>query len=288
MPLTIYADILVLNNLYIDFFLLWCVKKFLHLHPGKGRLVLGALAGALSALLVLLPVSRLILLLFGALSALAATAAAFAPLKPFLFWKAALAFWVFSFLLAGFLLFLLTYLPTSGLAVLGNAVYFDFSPLFLLCATCAAYLVFSLLQKLFPKSAPARYCRICVENQGRTAVVLCKADTGCSLHEPFSGLPVLVAEAGLLKPVAPLSVLSYLESSSADGKLRLVPFESMGGSGLLPAFRPDRVYLQRSGESLECYVALCPRKLSAGQFNGLYNPDLFPETISFEPNGGIL
>ena len=30
------------------------------LHPGKGRLVLGALAGALSALLVLLPVSRLI------------------------------------------------------------------------------------------------------------------------------------------------------------------------------------------------------------------------------------
>ena len=118
MPLTIYADILVLNNLYIDFFLLWCVKKFLHLHPGKGRLVLGALAGALSALLVLLPVSRLILLLFGALSALAATAAAFAPLKPFLFWKAALAFWVFSFLLAGFLLFLLTYLPTSGLAVL--------------------------------------------------------------------------------------------------------------------------------------------------------------------------
>ena len=47
MPLVIYADVLVVVNLYVDFFLLWCVKKALGLRARARRLVLGALAGAL-------------------------------------------------------------------------------------------------------------------------------------------------------------------------------------------------------------------------------------------------
>ena len=61
MPLVIYADVLVVVNLYVDFFLLWCVKKALGLRARARRLVLGALAGALAALYVALPLLETVL-----------------------------------------------------------------------------------------------------------------------------------------------------------------------------------------------------------------------------------
>lgn len=286
--MTIYADILILTNLYLDFFLLWCVKKWLQLRTKSWRMVLGAAAGGFCALFALAPVSRPLLLMFGIFSALAATLTAFAPLRPLLFVKAVLSFWLFSFLLAGFFLFLLTFFPVQGLAVLGNAVYFDLSPIFLLGTTCGAYLLFWLLQRLFPKPLPQRYCQITIEQGGQRVSLFCKADTGCSLREPFSGKPVIVGEASSLRPVAPPPVLRFLEDGSADGFLRLVPFETVGGSGVLPAFRPEKVTLAKTGKPLTCYIALYGKPLSAGQFNGLFNPDLFSEEIDFTFQGGPL
>ncbi len=286
--MTIYADILVLTNLYLDFFLLWCVEKWLQLRVKGRRMVLGAAVGGFCSLFALAPVSRLVLLFFGLFSALITTLAAFAPLRPLLLAKAVLAFWLFSFLLAGFFLFLLAFLPIRGLAVLGNAVYFDISPLFLLAATCVAYLLFWLLQRLFPKPLPQRYCQIFVEQSGRKVSLFCKADTGCALREPFSGLPVIVGEVNALRPVASPAALSFLEKGSANGILRLVPFETVGGKGILPAFQPEKVTLAKTGTPLDCYIALYGKSLSAGQFNGLFNPDLFSEEIDFTFKGGPL
>ncbi len=286
--MTIYADILVLTNLYLDFLLLWCVKAFLHLRPKKGRLVLGALAGGLSSLLSLLTVSRPLLLAVGIICAFLTAAAAFAPLKPFLFWKAVLLLWLFSFLLAGFFLFLLTFFPVGNAAVLGNAVYLNFSPFFLFGATCVSYLLFSLFYRLFPKPAVRRYSRITVEHNGQTASLFCKADTGCSLREPFSGLPVIVGEAKALERIAPSGVLEFLKGKNTEKPLRLIPFATVGGDGLLPAFQADKVVLEKTGEVLTCYIALCPRPLSAGEFDGLYNPDLFPNKPDFHLQGGTV
>lgn len=283
--MTIYADILVVTNLYIDFFLLWCVKKFLHLRAKNRRLVLGAFLGALCALTALLSLPGWLSFLIGAASALLTAAGAFAPLKPWMFWKASLCFWMFSFLLAGFFLFILRFFAPGNVAVLGNTLYFDLSPLLLFLFTCAAYAVFWGFHKLFPQenSAP-RYCAVTVEHGGGKAELFAKADTGNALREPFSGLPVLVCEAEAVKAIAPPAVLCFLGPGGASSDpapngpgLRLVPFESMGGAGVLPAFRPDRAYVKKTGKDLDCYLAVCRQKLSAGQFNALYNPDLFPE-----------
>ena len=53
--MTVYADVLVIVNLYIDFFLLWCVKKALGLSAKRRRLALGALLGGIVSLAALLP-----------------------------------------------------------------------------------------------------------------------------------------------------------------------------------------------------------------------------------------
>ncbi len=278
--MTVYADVLVIVNLYIDFFLLWCVRKFLGLKLRGWRLVPGALTGGFLSLTALLPgLAPWLSLALGLLTALAVSAAAFAPLPPAAFFKAVLCFWAFSLLLAGFFLFLLRFFAPRNIAVLGNVVYFDLSPLLLFLFTCGAYLVISLFQRLLPSHAQDLRCRwLTVENRGQRVRLYAKADTGNSLREPFSGLPVLVCQAESLKEAAPPGLLEFSDGTGASFPvpgIRLIPFESVGGAGVLPAFRPEKVTDDKTGTVLECYVALSRQKLSAGQFDALYDPDQF-------------
>lgn len=278
--MTVYADILVIVNLYIDFFLLWCVKKALRLMVKNRRLALGALTGAACSLLALIPGSPAFLsLALSLLSAAAVTAAAFAPMQARVFCRAALCFWAFTFLLAGFFLFLLRFFAPSNVAVLGNVVYFDLSPGLLFLFTCGAYLLFVLVKRLFPQRSSALRCQwLVIEHGGKKLRLYAKADSGNALREPFSGLPVIICQAERLKGAVPEPVLEFLETGEpSGGELRLVPFESMGGTGVLPAFRPERVTVEKTGAALSCYIAACRQSLSAGQFDALYNPDLFPE-----------
>lgn len=281
--MTVYADVLVIVNLYVDFLLLHCVRGFLRLRTGNGRLILGALAGAVCALVGLLPMPRWMGPLAGGLCALAAAAAAFAPVRFRLFVRCWLCTWLFSFLLAGFLLFLMQFAPPGYMAVVGGAVYLSLSLPLLFVSTCLAYLGFWLFRRVFPRESSAPLCRLRVEYQGKSTELFAKADTGNALREPFSGLPVIVCQAAPLKGLAPQAALQMLgaDTSSAglDGYegLRLIPFESVGGKGLLPAFKPEKVIQSKTGRQLECWLALTQTPLSAGQFSALYNPDLFPE-----------
>lgn len=275
--MVIYADVFVIVNLYIDFFLLWCVRGFLRLEAKGWRLVLGALCGALWGLVSLAPLPAWAVLPAGGAGALAAVWGAFRPLPWRRLLRAWLCMWVSSFLLAGFFLFLIRFFAPGNMAVLGSAVYLDISLPLLFFFTCLAYGLFWAVQRLFPRDASAlRLCTLQVCHQGAAVELAAKADTGNALREPFSGLPVIICEEKALGAALPEAVRDFLQNPSPAGDVRLVPFSSMGGSGLLPAFRPDSVYVKGTGQKLPCYVAVCRHPLSAGQFSALFNPDLFP------------
>lgn len=272
MPVTVYADVLVIVNLYVDFFLLWCTRRTLCLRGKPWRLAAGALTGALCTLVCLIPWQAWWLSLgWGAVSAVLTTAAAFWPLSRRGFLKAALCFWGFSLALAGLCLFLMQWAAPRSVAVVGHAVYLNLSlPLLFFC-TAGAYGLFWVLQRLFRREALApRVCRLSIRQGGKTVTLWAKADTGCALREPFSGLPVIVCQASALKELLPC------QGEELDG-LRLVPFESVGGSGVLPAFRPERVQLLPEGQVLSCYVALWEREFPTQEFQALYGPDQFPQ-----------
>ena len=169
MAVTVYADVLVIVNLYVDFFLLWCHPagcSSCGQSPGGWRR--GPWWAALCALACLLPGSPGGLsLLWGGVSAAAVTAAAFCPLSRRGFLKAALCFWVFSLGLAGLCLFLIQWAGARSLAVVGHAVYLDLSLPLLFACTAGAYGVLWALQKLFHRedSGP-RACRLAITYQG--------------------------------------------------------------------------------------------------------------------------
>lgn len=262
--MTVYADVLAVVNLYVDYILLCLVRRALGLDVPGHRMVLGALTGGALSLLGLLPLPGWAGPFTAGLSAGLMALAAFAPRGKRLMLRCWLALWGASFLLAGAVLFILQFVPAGHMAVVGGAVYFDLSLPVLFFATCGAYLVFRLCEKLMPRGPAAPLIKLALENRGQSLTLYAKADTGCELREPFSGLPVIVCERGALGALAP-----------PEGEpMRVVPYESLGGRGLLYAFMPDKV-TGPGGQPVKCYVGITDAPLSSGQYRALCDPGLF-------------
>lgn len=272
--MTVYVDILILVNLYLDFFLLCCVRRLLGLRAGGGRLLLGAAAGTVFALPELFGPPRWCSLLLSAAAALAMTAGAFCPMKLGQFLKAALCQWLCAMGLAGVSLFLLRWIQPKNLALLGTAVYINLSPMSLFFFTLAGWLLLKGLQRLLPELSQSRGLhRLRLRAGGRQVSLWARADSGCSLREPFSGLPVLVCRRESLGELLPESVRRYLEgdSETLSPGLRLAPYSSLGGEGLLPAFLPEQLETE-DGRRLRCYVAVSAGEL--GTCDALGSPEL--------------
>lgn len=113
-------------------------------------------------------------------------------------------------------------------------------------------------------------------------------DSGNSLTEPFSGSPVAVVNRAAIEGILPEEVRAALhpESVPRSGggtaaalrvRLRMVPFRSVGGSGLLPAFQPDRLTVVGAGggsrDVTGGYVALGDA-IGQGEFDALIGTDM--------------
>ena len=159
-------------------------------------------------------------------------------------------------------------------------MYFDISAPLLIVLTCAAYGVLYLFDRLFQKREPdVFFSTVTVDFGGKQAVLSAKVDTGLTLREPFSGLPVIVAERAAVSALLPPG-FGDPAAPHPEG-LRLIPYTSLGADGLLPAFRPERAAL--GGKPVDCWVAVSDRPLSAGSFNALVGASL--GTVNFGKPG---
>lgn len=268
MKQTIYVDVLIGVNIFINYFLLLAVAKFLLLPVKRARLIAAALLGAIYSLEILIPsihpvLSVLVKLLMSA--SIVWAAFGFGGLKPFL--KRTAAFYIINFAFAGFMLVLWYFLSPQGLVIKNSVVYFNISPILLIVLTVICYLLITFLNRVTGRQMPKElFCRITVTRGEKSCVCTAKVDTGNSLKEPFSNSPVAVVYEPAVTEIIP---------PEESANFRLVPFATVSGGGLLKAFRPDKLtvlYGKRAIETQNVYIALSKTKL--GEFDALLNPDL--------------
>ena len=133
--------------------------------------------------------------------------------------------------------------------------------------TCVSYGVLYGFDRLFRKKEPdVFFAKLTITRQGKTVTLPAKIDTGLTLTEPFSGTPAIVADRRALGAIYRRRI-SECKARKMLFLIRLIPFSSLGADGVLPAFRPDAASL--SGISIECWVAVTDRTLSAGSFQAL-------------------
>lgn len=269
----IYVDILVAVNWWVDYLLLLCVRRA----GGSGvrgwRLALAALVGALSSLVLFLPplpagVSLLCKLGGATLMVLEA----FSYESTRLFFRRLLLLFGLSAGLAGLCGALYFFVAPAGFYVFNGVVYYAVPPLLLVGLTAVCYLLLRLYDRWIRLRAPGgRAFTVSLSFDGQTVRVPCLYDSGNHLTEPFSGCPVLVVERGAVASLLPLpNDMEELPVSTAAG-WRVIPYDTLGGSGLLPAFVPHRATVhKKTGDVVlpRCYVAVCDR-LGRGEYRGL-------------------
>lgn len=248
------------------------VCKFLNRKKNTVRILLGSAAASVCSLIILLPpqgdlLNFLIKLTVSCLICLIAFK--FGSLKDFV--KNTAAFYLFSFLFCGVMLAIWFTFTPQGMVINNNAVYFNISPLCLIISSLITYFVVGVICRITGQKKPKElYYDVIIERGSKQAKIKGKLDTGCSLVEPFSGSPVIICNKGLIKDILPKGVLEYdmcqtYSSSPVPGGIRVAPFGTISGTGLLPCFKPDRIFI---GDSLclnEIYIAAADKnKISCG------------------------
>ncbi len=263
---TIYLDILFCVNFIIDYMILVSVKKFLSISCRLRRLLLGAAVGGISSFVILLPpMPSGFSLIISLATAFFVIGSAFAPLPRTVFLKASAAFFMVSFAYCGIMIALWLVFSPDNMVIRNSSVYIAISPIMLVLTALFCYVLMRVIIRITGKGKPeCTVCTVKVLYQTKDIIFQGKLDTGNTLKEPFSGTPVIVAKKSVF---ADFPKLRQLSAGNISEGIRLVPFATVGGGGMLPAFKAERVFIRTAGitHNVGAYIALCDdEKITGG------------------------
>ena len=296
---TVYVDELFLVNLLMDGVLLWATGRLGHLSYTRRSLFFGALCGAIYAVLILLPFGEYLAGILGkAACSVLMVEAAFHPrnfkaLGKALAYCYGVAFAMGGSVIAAMYLFGERFIQTlNGIAM----VLVDFKLIWLSFGLLAALVLVGVLQRPLRHDLLAAPWVVTVEVgfDGRQASIQALMDTGNSLADPVSHLPVVLVEYGEIRAMLPPAVealyrqkdtpaidelILAAQGTALERRMRVIPYHSVGREkGMLLGFRPDWIVVRDHGEVYEqgeAIIAVHNKLLSPyGTYQGLAHPDL--------------
>lgn len=259
----IYIDVLFVVNFFITLLLLLISSKFCKRDEKIWRSVAASFVGGVYSLIILAPNLSFLASLFGKLTAaciMILIAFEFRGMKNYI--KEVAVFFFVNLLFLGVIIGLWFIFKPKGVAINNAAVYFDVSARQLLITAFFAYIISSVIIKIYNNkiSKQELYC-VAVLNGNENVKFFAFADSGNNLKEPFSDFPVIVADKALF------------ENTACP---RIIPFSSIGGEGVLYAFKPDKVKISSSHGECEIndvYIALSDW-VKKGEYQGIINPKI--------------
>lgn len=273
---TIYIDVLFCVNFVIDYLILLTVRKFLNLSCRLRRMLLGAAVGGICSFVILLPpVSSGLSIVVGIVTAGLVVASAFCPMNKRLFFKTTAAFFLISFGYCGVMIAVLILFSPSALLIRNNSVYIGISPTLLVVMSAVCYAVMRVILRITSaRTAGENICDVDIVFEEKSISCRGKVDTGNSLHEPFSGEPVIVVKDKLFPDIKKDFNISYEQALSRG--IRMIPYNSVGGEGYLPAFRPKEIIISEKGikRHVQGYIALCSPERISSDADALIPPEL--------------
>lgn len=271
----IYIDSLFFLNFIIDYLLLLATGKICALPLRRGRMALGALAGAVYAAAAVLWPRLWGTVLFKLLAGAALAVIAFGPGRRTA--RAVVVLFAVSAAFGG-----AVYAACSLGGIPGRrGLYIPVSMRVLVLSFALCYAVFSLVFRHTGRRGERRLGQVRVTLGSRSVDFTALYDTGNELTDPATGQSVLVAEAQVLAPLLDGADAALLEADPLDsfqalagtaqlrGRLRLLPCGCVTGSGsLLLLIRADEVRLD--GRKCAVPVAVSRTVLSSGgEYAGL-------------------
>lgn len=294
----VYAEYLLIENIIINFIILYVTKRITRTKTSKLRLFIAALIGSTYTLVSFFPSLQFMgkfIIKFSV--SILMIIVAFNPEKLNQFFKQLSAFYMVAFAFAGAIIGIFYILNNNF-----NLTRFSFKDSeemikFLIIGIGVAILLIRYILKFHQNKISKEnfLTNISISLNDKEAKLIALIDTGNSLKEPISQRPVIIAEYNALECILPETMRNmYLNKKELDLnfmakvmdeigddiKLRLIPFKSIGNeNGILVGFKPDsiKVNLDSGTKRLtdDIIVAIYNDRLATDEeYNGLLHPEI--------------
>lgn len=258
---TIYVDVFFIINMFEDFLFLLCVKRIIHSDVKYLRIIGASLLGAVFSFTAFLPFNHFpINLLLNIIISSILTFICFGYKSRRMFFKSVITLYIISILFSGAMIFFYLAFKPDGMIIINNSVYFNISPAVLIILTFLIYIILFFFRRIFKnhiRNNQLYIFKFLLQNNNYE--IKCKVDSGCNVKEPFSGSSVIIVEADTVK--------------NTGDSFRIIPFNSLGGNGLLRGFKAEKAFINDKKINEEIYIGL---------YNGSFQGEiqgLIPETI---------
>lgn len=257
--MTIYIDVLIILNVYVNCFLLRITAKITGSPLKPIRCIAAALYGSLFSLLIFAPhLPSVVNIAIKLAAAVTVVIAAFGVHGRNRLIKNSAAFFCANFILAGGVYAAYSWLKPSFMHFSNSYFYIDFSLLLLVVTTAVLYFIVCFFRRFSDKSPDDNYTVI-IRLRNKIYTIDGLADTGNTLSDFFTGKPVVICSKENFGDIP------------QDIRLRIIPLSTVSGSDFIELFRPDEVLIinKISGERKPVDAMI---GLGKAQEKAIFNP----------------
>ena len=295
--MTIYIDVVLIENLIMNYIILFATAIVLKLKIKHIRLILASLIGAVYSILSymsLLEIYSSIILKI--ILSIIIVYVAFCPPKVNQLWKDLLIFYLTSFVFGG-AAFSLIYIIKPQEILMKNGLFLGIYPLktIILGAILAFIIIITAFKIVKSKiSKKDMICEIEIKLNEQEIKTKAMIDTGNLLKDPLTNTPVIVIEHTLLYDCMPKEILNNLEQilggelekipeeirNKYISKLKLIPFSSLGKqNGMLLGIKSEYVNIiqkDKTSKKENVIIGIYNKSLTKrGEYNALIGIDLY-------------
>lgn len=243
----IYVDILIVQNIAMNFFLLYLLSRITNNITKWWKILLAAFIGSLYVFVLLFPSLHIFYsLIFKVLVSFLMVYIAFTPKGIKKFIKLTLVFYTEAFLLGGGIIGLF-YLIYGDINTLDSAFLLSkISPKFIVISSIITTAFVKIGFDIFDSYFLEEDCKVELEIyiNGKSCIVNGFIDTGNHLKDPSNGSKVIVSYLNVLSSILPVDKLVEINNKSLEddilSRIRMIPYKAVGvDNGMLTGVKTD-------------------------------------------------
>lgn len=260
--MTIYIDVVFIENLIMNYIILFATGIIIKIKIKHMRLILASVLGAIYSIVAYMSIleiySNIILKI---ILSIIIVYIAFNPQNVKNMWKDIVIFYMTSFVFGG-AAFALIYIIKPQDILMKNGLFLGTYPLkTIILGAIIAFIIIVTSFKIVKSRITKKdvFCTIKAKLNQQEIETKAMIDTGNLLKEPISNTPVIVVEHTLLYNCMPKEILNNLENilggdfenipeeikNKYISKLKVIPFSSLGKqNGMLIGIKPEYVIIK--------------------------------------------
>ena len=268
--ITIYVDIIFLENLIMNSIILYATSIILKIKPKTVKIMISSTIGSVYAIILYATnmkmytsiISKIIL-------SIIMVYVAFNPQNVKKMWKQLLIFYLTSFVFGGASLYLIYVIKPQNILMKNGIFAGQYVLKVIMLAAIVAFVVIKISLKIIKTKFNPKdiYCKIKFKLNGKQIETKAMIDTGNLVKEPITNTPVIIVESTLLENILPKEILNNLENilggdfseipekiqNDYISKLRCIPFTSLGKqNGMLVGIKAEEMEIESEDEKKKC------------------------------------